>query len=91
MKPKGVWLTNVVGGGKVRESQGEKYEFSVKMLIFLFALLSSVIEPLSGLEAVYGLMSSIILLARDCSLQHSVTKSQPGENKLILIAHFSRD
>lgn len=61
------------------------------MLIFLFALLSGVIEPLSGLEAVYGLMSSIILLAGDCSLQHSVTKSQLGENKWILIAHFSED
>lgn len=61
------------------------------MLIFLFALFSAVIEPLSGLEAIYGLMSSIFLLDGDCSLQHSVTKSQLGENKLILIAHFSGD
>lgn len=69
MEPaRGRRLTNVVGE-KVREVLGEKYELSVSMLIFRFALLSRVIERLCGPEAVYCLMPSIILLTLDCSLQ----------------------
>lgn len=52
------------------------------MLIFRFALLSGVIEPLSKPEAVYCLMPSIILLTGDCSVQRLVIKKrQLGEKE----------
>lgn len=48
--------------GRVAE---EKYEFWARLLIFLVSVLNSVMEPVSWLEAVYGLMPLIIVLAGD--------------------------
>lgn len=50
------------------EDRGEKYEFSVCLLIFHISVIKSMMEILWWLEAVYSLMPLIILLTGDSGL-----------------------